>query len=110
MMPRTAAMETTAIRNDSIYLSCLGSYLRQVSPGLEIQVAAADGLLKSVDRKDIRAGVDNKVFVQPPASVGASLHSAGHFLGGDNFLARHMPAALGEDLVFDVHAGPAHGD
>ena len=44
----------------------------------------------------------------PHGGAGADL--PGHLLGRDDFFSGHVAAALGEDLVLDVHAGEAHGD
>ena len=62
------------------------------------------------DGEDVGAGVDDEVLVQPVPHVGAGADLAGHLLGRDDFLAGHVAAALGEDLVLDVHAGHAHRD
>ncbi len=80
----------------------------QIGPGLQIQVAAPDGLVQPQRGEHVGAGVDDEVRVEPVADRRAGPHLAGHLVGVDALLARHVTAALGKDLVLDVHAGHAH--
>src|SRR5271169_336645 len=82
----------------------------QIGPGREIQVAAADRLVEAKNRVSVRPGVQDEVGIEPVADPRAGADLSGHLLGRDDFLSGHVPAALREDLILDVHPRHTHGD
>ena len=81
-----------------------------VGAGIEIEVGAEDGLPQAQYGEGIGAGIDDDVGAQARPRIHHGPNLAGHLFGGNHLLAFHVAAALGEDLVFDVHAGDAHFD
>src|ERR1035437_5430932 len=82
----------------------------EIGAGREIQVAAPDRLVEAVNRIGVGSSVQDEVGIEPVADTRARANLPGHLLGRNDLLAGHVPAALREDLVLDVHAGDAHGD
>ena len=116
-IPETASMRLTD-SGPLMPLSAFSMSTRARMPSMKARSAPAarymlqplDGFVDAPAGEDVGPGVDDEVLVQPVADGGAGSDLAGHLLGGDDFLAGHVAAALGEDLVLDVHAGEAHGD
>ncbi|MNQ91315.1 hypothetical protein D3C85_1066880 [compost metagenome] len=84
-------------------VGCLGE--DGVSAGFDVALAALDGSIDAFGLDGV--GTGNEEEVRVGLGVGGSLHAIGHLLGGDDFLARTVAAALGADLVLDMGGGSA---
>ena len=75
----------------------------EVRAGLDAGRRAFDRRVQTLDGERVGAGHDQHVV----AGVGGRGHALDHLVLADDLLARPVAAALGRDLVLDVHAGRA---
>ena len=69
-----------------------------------VGLGALDRCGQTLVGQRIGAGHDDELRVG--ARIDGGLDAVDHFVGGDEFLAGPVAAALGADLVFDVHGAP----
>ena len=85
-----------------------GFWENHVSAGFDAGDGTSDRCVQPFDRQRIGAGHDDELRVGP--GVDGGLDAVDHFAATDDFLVRPMAAALGADLILDMHAGSAHLD
>ena len=79
-----------------------------VGAGFDAGAGAVDRRVHALDGECIRARHDHEIRVA--AGIDRRLDAIDHLLFGNQFLVRTVAAALGADLVLDVHRGGAELD